>query len=347
MKGILAVWIVWVRDSSSLRNLVLTEGIQCTFAVYERLIEGIVSLFIPFYDEFKSLFMLFLILTRARVSPSDLYEPRPVTHHVIREPNQYSFILYDQSSNRTPPHWMEPSRSRDTLETSCLPSPHSQSTGPSSTGRIGATLNQQRPNAPSRNPKRRLRPLVIVLRCQDKLRSRTSETRSDDNKAPRENTKSGSHQKPLSTLTRKSSTRQSTLLQKSSNLQRKRRRFRNGRNILIFQQPTQRPQCRTFPISTRSLRQSPMRHLQPTHIHQSFLSSPSPTRIFRGRSCSRVTFQIPAVTWQARATACNLSLGCTLWKAQQWRAAPSHSRKRTARSTKTNIWRKTRKISST
>lgn len=36
---------------------------------YERMAEGIVSLFIPFYDEVKSLVLLFLILTRARVRP--------------------------------------------------------------------------------------------------------------------------------------------------------------------------------------------------------------------------------------------------------------------------------------
>ena len=36
--------------------------------MYERMLEGIICLFIPFYDEVKSLVLLFLILTRARVS---------------------------------------------------------------------------------------------------------------------------------------------------------------------------------------------------------------------------------------------------------------------------------------
>jgi receptor expression-enhancing protein 5/6 len=36
--------------------------------MYERMLEGIICLFIPFYDEIKSLVLLFLILTRARVS---------------------------------------------------------------------------------------------------------------------------------------------------------------------------------------------------------------------------------------------------------------------------------------
>ena len=38
--------------------------------MYERMLEGIICLFIPFYDEVKSLCLLFLILTRARVSLS-------------------------------------------------------------------------------------------------------------------------------------------------------------------------------------------------------------------------------------------------------------------------------------
>ncbi|KAJ7628093.1 hypothetical protein B0H17DRAFT_552708 [Mycena rosella] len=60
MKGCLAVWIVW-----------------CCFMLYERMAEGIVSLFIPFYDEVKSLVLLFLILTRARGA-------EPIFLHIIR-----------------------------------------------------------------------------------------------------------------------------------------------------------------------------------------------------------------------------------------------------------------------
>ncbi|KAJ7167741.1 hypothetical protein C8R46DRAFT_810327, partial [Mycena filopes] len=60
MKGCLAVWIVW-----------------CCFMTYERMVEGIVSLFVPFYDEIKSLVLLFLILTRARGA-------EPIFLHVIR-----------------------------------------------------------------------------------------------------------------------------------------------------------------------------------------------------------------------------------------------------------------------
>jgi receptor expression-enhancing protein 5/6 len=40
---------------------------------YERFAEAIVSLFVPFYDEFKSLAILFLILTRARVGIAILH----------------------------------------------------------------------------------------------------------------------------------------------------------------------------------------------------------------------------------------------------------------------------------
>lgn len=60
MKGCLAVWIVW-----------------CCFMTYERLLEGIFSLFIPFYDEVKALTLLFLLVTRARGA-------EPIYLHVIR-----------------------------------------------------------------------------------------------------------------------------------------------------------------------------------------------------------------------------------------------------------------------
>ncbi|KAF5371240.1 hypothetical protein D9758_004198 [Tetrapyrgos nigripes] len=58
LKGCLAVWIVW-----------------CCFTLYERILEPIVYLFIPFYDEFKAIVLLFLILTRARVSRCRTYLP--------------------------------------------------------------------------------------------------------------------------------------------------------------------------------------------------------------------------------------------------------------------------------
>ncbi|KAF5352106.1 hypothetical protein D9757_010474 [Collybiopsis confluens] len=62
LKGCLAVWIVW-----------------CCFSVYERILEPIISLFIPFYNEFKSLFILFLIFTRARgAEPIFLHLMRPL-----------------------------------------------------------------------------------------------------------------------------------------------------------------------------------------------------------------------------------------------------------------------------
>ncbi|KAF9554534.1 hypothetical protein CPC08DRAFT_622474, partial [Agrocybe pediades] len=60
MKGSLAVWIVFA-----------------SLTMYERTVESIVSLFIPFYDEFKSLLLLFLILTRARGA-------EPIYLHLIR-----------------------------------------------------------------------------------------------------------------------------------------------------------------------------------------------------------------------------------------------------------------------
>ncbi|KAF8958517.1 hypothetical protein BDZ97DRAFT_1627863, partial [Flammula alnicola] len=68
MKGCLAVWIVWV-----------------SLSLYERILESIVCLFIPFYDEFKSLALLFLILTRARgAEPIYLYLIRPLVKPYTR-----------------------------------------------------------------------------------------------------------------------------------------------------------------------------------------------------------------------------------------------------------------------
>ncbi|KAJ8516639.1 hypothetical protein ONZ45_g6062 [Pleurotus djamor] len=60
MKGCLAIWIVW-----------------CCFMSYERFFERVISLFIPFYDEMKSLVLLFFIFTRARGA-------EPIYLHVIR-----------------------------------------------------------------------------------------------------------------------------------------------------------------------------------------------------------------------------------------------------------------------
>ncbi|PFH50142.1 hypothetical protein AMATHDRAFT_85966 [Amanita thiersii Skay4041] len=61
MKGCLAVWMVW-----------------CCFILYERLVETVVSLFIPFYEELKSFSILYLIVMRARgAEPIYMYLIRP------------------------------------------------------------------------------------------------------------------------------------------------------------------------------------------------------------------------------------------------------------------------------
>ncbi|KDQ64222.1 hypothetical protein JAAARDRAFT_95625, partial [Jaapia argillacea MUCL 33604] len=68
MKGCLAVWIVW-----------------CCFALYERTLDGIVCIFVPFYNEIKSVVLLFMLLTRARgAEPIYLHVLRPIIKpHVI------------------------------------------------------------------------------------------------------------------------------------------------------------------------------------------------------------------------------------------------------------------------
>ncbi|KAI0068741.1 hypothetical protein BV25DRAFT_1817654 [Artomyces pyxidatus] len=60
MKGCMAIWIVW-----------------CCLATYEANLERIVSIFIPFYDEIKSVVLVFFILSRARSA-------EPIYLHVIR-----------------------------------------------------------------------------------------------------------------------------------------------------------------------------------------------------------------------------------------------------------------------
>ncbi|KIY73900.1 hypothetical protein CYLTODRAFT_448503 [Cylindrobasidium torrendii FP15055 ss-10] len=60
MKGCLAMWIVW-----------------CCLMIYDRHLESLVSIFIPFYDEFKSLALVFFILTRAKGA-------EPIYLHIIR-----------------------------------------------------------------------------------------------------------------------------------------------------------------------------------------------------------------------------------------------------------------------
>jgi hypothetical protein len=45
-----------------------TDRFQCCYAAYERSIDRIVGVFIPFYSEIKALLILFFLLTRARVS---------------------------------------------------------------------------------------------------------------------------------------------------------------------------------------------------------------------------------------------------------------------------------------
>ncbi|THH04745.1 hypothetical protein EW146_g10097 [Bondarzewia mesenterica] len=60
MKGCMAVWIVW-----------------CCLSAYEATVESIISIFIPFYDEIKSVILVFLLLSRARGA-------EPIYLHVIR-----------------------------------------------------------------------------------------------------------------------------------------------------------------------------------------------------------------------------------------------------------------------
>ena len=44
--------------------------LQACFMLYEKWVETFVWLFVPFYSEIKSLFILFFLLTRAKVGTS-------------------------------------------------------------------------------------------------------------------------------------------------------------------------------------------------------------------------------------------------------------------------------------
>lgn len=71
MKGCLTVWIVWVSSHQTVNLLSSRQLIrlaQCCFAGYERLFDSIVGILMPFYNELKSIVLIFLLLTRARVS---------------------------------------------------------------------------------------------------------------------------------------------------------------------------------------------------------------------------------------------------------------------------------------
>jgi hypothetical protein len=71
---------------------------QCCFFIYERFAEAILSLFVPFYNEFKSIAILFLILTRARVGHG--VAALPFTNvECIRAPSLYFYISFAHYSS--------------------------------------------------------------------------------------------------------------------------------------------------------------------------------------------------------------------------------------------------------
>lgn len=72
MKGCLAVWIIWVRLLNFHEYQQSSSSLQCSLLLYERNVERVVSIFIPFYDEVKALLLLFFLFTRARVSSCHL-----------------------------------------------------------------------------------------------------------------------------------------------------------------------------------------------------------------------------------------------------------------------------------
>jgi receptor expression-enhancing protein 5/6 len=70
MKGCMAIWIVWVCLVPQLQLPCPLMFPQCCLAAYESAVERVISIFIPFYDEIKSVILVLFILARARVCPS-------------------------------------------------------------------------------------------------------------------------------------------------------------------------------------------------------------------------------------------------------------------------------------
>lgn len=99
MKGCLAVWIVWVSNSSVLARSLLNHP-QCCFAVYERTFESVLSLLVPFYNEIKSITLLFFIITRARVRTT-VWLLETYAELYIRAPNLFICTSSGPWSNPT------------------------------------------------------------------------------------------------------------------------------------------------------------------------------------------------------------------------------------------------------
>jgi hypothetical protein len=97
MKGCLAVWIVWVGYHFSLTGLRVRANstcLQCCLTAYERLFEGLVCYLVPFYSEIKSIVLLFLLVTRARVC---VIYPWPYIQYMLnynREQSRSICILF-------------------------------------------------------------------------------------------------------------------------------------------------------------------------------------------------------------------------------------------------------------
>ena len=73
MKGCVTIWLVWVRHRLILPLLsdahIRPDADQCSFTLLERIFDGILSIFVPFYNELKALVIIFQLVFRAAVRP--------------------------------------------------------------------------------------------------------------------------------------------------------------------------------------------------------------------------------------------------------------------------------------
>jgi hypothetical protein len=77
-----------------------TRLFKCCLALYESLVEKIVWIFIPFYDELKSVVLIFLILSRARVC-IPINDLGSLVTSFPRVPNPFTSMSFDLFSNLT------------------------------------------------------------------------------------------------------------------------------------------------------------------------------------------------------------------------------------------------------
>ncbi|KAI0307084.1 hypothetical protein B0F90DRAFT_1813897 [Multifurca ochricompacta] len=96
MKGCMAIWIVW-----------------CCLALYESLVERIVWVVIPFYDELKSVVLIFLILSRARTSSQPYVSTLDAVLNFVHNLGDFVLLILSLPFSAAISWWYGPSTDED------------------------------------------------------------------------------------------------------------------------------------------------------------------------------------------------------------------------------------------